>query len=95
MSQYEDDGDRLILYEDELRDSGQLDKEDRMSQIWKPQSNETHRYWIDTIMTEALEDLTDWETNFIDNVGTIIYNKGTLSQRQEEILERIYAGKTK
>lgn len=95
MSQYEDDGDRLILYEDGLKDSGQLDKEDEMAPIWKPQSNETHKHWIDAIMEEALDELNDWEFSFIDSVGSIVYNKGTLSQRQEEILERIYAEKTK
>lgn len=47
---------------------------------------------------EALEspcrDLTKWEQDFIESVGNQFAERRTLSDRQFEILERIYAEKT-
>lgn len=39
--------------------------------------------------------LTPWELNFIESVAEQYEAKGRLSEKQEEILERIYAQKTK
>lgn len=54
--------------------------------------NETQR------MLEDIElhgrDLTEWEENFVKSVRKQFDRKGTLSDRQIEILERIYAEKT-
>lgn len=66
-----------------------------MSKIWQPKPNETLQYWLDTILDEAVDDLTEWEANFIDSVGIRITRKLNLSEKQEQILESIYAEKTK
>jgi hypothetical protein len=50
--------------------------------------------WIDTIRDEASEKLTPWESDFVDSVEDQLNRKGKLSDRQEEILEHIYAEKT-
>lgn len=65
-----------------------------MAPIWKPQPNEVLKNWVDTILEEASDNLNDWETKFIDDMQLRINNKWSLSQRQEEILEKIYAEKT-
>lgn len=41
------------------------------------------------------EGLTEWEENFIESVKGQFNMRGTLSIRQREILEKIYAAKTK
>lgn len=66
-----------------------------MPPIWKPASKETLRHYIETVLDEASDDLNDWETKFIENVDRITQIGGSLSKKQEEILERIYAEKTK
>jgi hypothetical protein len=47
---------------------------------------------------EALEsptrDLSKWEDNFLDSIREQFEERGSLSDRQFEILERIYAEKT-
>lgn len=65
-----------------------------MSEIWKPQSKEVYQHWIDTIMNEASDKLTNWETDFVDNISTQLLYRGTLTQYQAEKLEQIYAEKT-
>jgi hypothetical protein len=40
------------------------------------------------------EKLTEWEENFIASIALRFKQKGALSGRQVEILERIYADKT-
>ncbi len=49
-------------------------------------------------MLESLEspsrELTKWEENFIESVAEQYQTKGWLSDRQLEILEKIYAEKT-
>ena len=49
--------------------------------------------WIDTI-TAVGRNLTEWEIEFVDSVGQQLDDTGTLSPKQEAILERIYAEKT-
>ena len=50
--------------------------------------------WLETIETEAV-DLTKWEEDFCQSIRER-FDQGrfTLSERQAEILERIYAEKT-
>lgn len=43
---------------------------------------------------EASDKLTEWETNFVQSVKKYLEDKGRLSPKQVEILERIYADKT-
>ena len=38
--------------------------------------------------------LTKWEANFIDSLRTQFEERGALSERQVEILDRIYVEKT-
>jgi len=65
-----------------------------MAPIWKPQTNETHKHWLTVILNESTNKLTDWENNFIDSIHDRIIAGQTLSQKQEEILDRIYTEKT-
>ena len=51
------------------------------------------RHWIDTIQDEG-RGLTKWEHDFVASVEEQLDLHGTLTERQEEILERIYAEKT-
>jgi hypothetical protein len=66
-----------------------------MSEIWKPLTIETYQYWVKTIISENQDALNDWETNFIDSIDNQLASQRNLSQRQAEILERIYSEKTK
>jgi hypothetical protein len=49
-------------------------------------------------MFQALEnphkDLTEWEENFLESISDQFEKRGTLSDKQFEILDRIYAEKT-
>lgn len=51
--------------------------------------------WISSIMDEAWEELTPWEQDFVSSVEQQLNRKGHLSFKQEDILEKIYAEKTK
>jgi hypothetical protein len=66
-----------------------------MSKVWTPKDAETLQTWIDTIQNEASDELTSWEVGFIESVQQSLNRYGKLSQRQEDMLERIYAEKTK
>ena len=48
---------------------------------------------VDTIQNEG-RNLTEWEDNFIKSIVQQYKRKGSLSERQIEIVERIYANKT-
>ncbi len=50
------------------------------------------RDWVEAC--NASKKLTDWERSFIDSVGDYLHHRGTLSEKQTEILERIYTEKT-
>ena len=50
-------------------------------------------HMITTIQEEG-RNLTDWEENFIESIADQFETRGTVSDRQEEILERIYSEKT-
>lgn len=49
--------------------------------------------WIDLIQTEG-RSLTAWEESFVDDLAAQLDERGSISDRQEEILERIYSEKT-
>ena len=65
-----------------------------MAKIWEPQSIEVYRSWCEVILDEASDGLSDWETSFIESIGGQLNNNRQLTQRQAEILERIYSEKT-
>lgn len=56
---------------------------------------QTLDYWLTTIETEASDDLTDWESSFISDIRRKLDIFGSLTRKQEDVLERIYANKTK
>jgi hypothetical protein len=65
-----------------------------MAEIWKPRDLKLLSYWVECIRDEAESKLTSWERDFIDSIeGRLAFGQ-QLSQKQEEILERIYAEKT-
>lgn len=66
-----------------------------MTEIFKPRDSKIYKDWIKTIIEEASDTLSDWEGNFIDSIETQLARGYTLSQRQDEILEKIYAARTK
>jgi len=65
-----------------------------MPPIWKPQLNEVLQQWVNAIITEALDDLNEWETNFINDMKIRIDNRWELTRTQQDRLEQIYADKT-
>jgi hypothetical protein len=70
-------------------------KENTMSEIWKSLDIETYKYWAETIINEASDELTDWESGFIDSIHIKLSNGWNLTQAQATKLEKIYAEKTK
>lgn len=50
--------------------------------------------WIRLVNEEPSKELTEWELGFMASVTDQFDRRGHLSERQEEILERIYAEKT-
>jgi hypothetical protein len=65
-----------------------------MSQIWTPNPDNMLHYW-QTIVDEASDELNAWELKFISDIESRVRNKQPLSEKQEQVLERIYADKTK
>jgi hypothetical protein len=49
--------------------------------------------WIESVNSEG-RGLTSWELGFMKSITDQFERSGSLSDRQEEILERIYANKT-
>lgn len=66
-----------------------------MAEIWKPLTIETYQSWIDALINESTDDLNDWEIKFIHSLEFKLNAGWQLTQAQAEILERIYAEKTK
>ena len=50
-------------------------------------------HWIITINDEG-RNLSKWETDFMESVTEQFEDRGSVSDKQEEIIERIYADKT-
>ena len=51
------------------------------------------KYWLDVVQTEG-KNLSSWEENFVESLREQLGQYGKISDRQEEILETIYANKT-
>ena len=58
------------------------------------QSKETIGRWL-LVIEESGRDLTKWEGSFIESIADQFASTKSISDRQEEILERIYAEKTR
>ena len=65
-----------------------------MAKIWEPQSIQVYEDWVRAIMEEASDNLSDWENTFVVSISNQLEMCRQLSQKQAEILERIYAEKT-
>ena len=59
----------------------------------KRQPPEVLQHWIDTVNDEGHE-LTTWELDFMESITDQFHSHPSLSEKQEEILSRIYAEKT-
>ncbi len=53
-----------------------------------------HESWIEACLNESVKRLTKWEEEFLESISDQIARTGSLSERQIEILERIYTEKT-
>ncbi len=53
-----------------------------------------HRSWIDACVNESKRRMSKWEEEFLESISDQLDRTGSLSERQAEILERIYAEKT-
>lgn len=65
-----------------------------MAEVWKSQPKDVLKAWIGAIDDES-EELTEWEVNFINSIDEQLVRSGSLSQKQQEILEKIYVKYTK
>lgn len=65
-----------------------------MSEIWTPQSIQVYQSWVDAL-NENIDELTKWEEDFVDSIAERLQRKVNLTERQAEVLERIYSEKTK
>ena len=66
-----------------------------MAEMFRPQSTDTLKLYVKTILDEASDDLNTWELKFISDMEIKLDNGWQLTQAQEEKLESIYAAKTK
>lgn len=65
-----------------------------MPPMWKPKDPKILKGWINDIMTEASDTLTDWESRFITDIDMRLTVGSVLTESQEQKLEEIYAEKT-
>ena len=64
-----------------------------MSEIKTPKTKELIEHFLKELENPAKE-LTIWERDFVISITDQFNRRGTLSDKQFEILERIYAEKT-
>lgn len=64
-----------------------------MAKQWTPQPRSTYRYWVEAILMEASDKLSDWEKNFIDDIDNRL-NFNDLTEAQANKLEQIYTKHT-
>lgn len=58
----------------------------------KEQAYRVHNDWIQACLSS--DKLTEWEHEFVTSVKSYLERKGSLTHRQAEILEGIYAKRT-
>jgi hypothetical protein len=51
------------------------------------------KHWIAIIINDG-KDLTEWEESFVDSISKYLDRYHYLTEKQQNILERIYADKT-
>lgn len=64
-----------------------------MSDKWEPKPKFIYADWAEYILCHG-KDITPWEQNFTKDIQRQLSSGRGLSERQAEILERIYAEKT-
>lgn len=64
-----------------------------MAEMTKRQPIEVINQWLHSLETEG-HGLTTWEEEFITDLQSQVDETGTLSERQEQLLETLYANKT-
>lgn len=63
---------------------------------WKQQPKEVLLHWIGSLDNPAIHStLSDWEQHFLASISFQILRSGSVSQKQQEVLEKIYAENTK
>lgn len=66
-----------------------------MSQMWVGQPKEVLQSWLNALQEmKVWRKLSDWEQKFIYDIDWQLTNTSRLSQKQQEVLERIYAEKS-
>jgi len=65
-----------------------------MAKMWHPQPKEVIQSWIDSLLTEASDELSNWEEEFIESCQKGLNKYGHLTEAMESTLEKIYANKT-
>lgn len=58
-----------------------------MTQKFEP---EQIRYMIQHCLVECEDKLTKWEESFLESISDQFDSRGTLSEKQMEILDRVY-----
>jgi hypothetical protein len=65
-----------------------------MANVWKPQTIDVYKLWIEMITEQASDKLSVWEINFLESLSNWLDDGKNLTVRQAEILEKIYTEKT-
>ncbi len=65
-----------------------------MAPIWKPKDPDLLKSWVESVMKEASDELSDWESRFINDMHERLEKGYVLTEYQENKLEEIYAEKT-
>lgn len=66
-----------------------------MAKLWQPQDIEVYKSWVEAILDEASNKLSNWEVDFINSIASQLDNNRNLSEKQADIVERIYSERTK
>jgi hypothetical protein len=64
-----------------------------MAEVWHMEDPIIIQHWLFQVLYHS-KDLTDWERKFLVDIDKQFHRTGRLSQKQQEIVERIYAEKT-
>lgn len=60
----------------------------------KRQPREVLQQWVDSVLDQG-ERMTDWELHFAESIADQLEFGSGVSERQEEILERLYVDKVR
>jgi len=65
-----------------------------MAEIWRPQEIKVYQSWIESIVDEASDELSDWESSFLSDIQMRLDKGYNLTENQAKKLESIYTDKT-